>query len=191
MYKRQVQSLPAHKVVGIIFSAVGTAACVATLEEVLFRGGIFGGLRRVLHWPFALAFTSAIYALVHFLQPAELTGAVAWDSGLVLLPHILGGFADFHALVPGFFNLTLAGVLLGLAYQRSGNLYFSIGLHAGWIFWLKTYGAFTIAAPNSMVWFWGGAKLIDGWLAFFVLAAMLAVFKFLPLGEKRTPFVIP
>ena len=70
---------------------------------------------------------------------------MAWNSGLILLPRMLGGFADFHALVPGFFNLTLAGVLLGLAYQRTGNLYFSIGLHAGWIFWLKTYGAFTPA----------------------------------------------
>ena len=58
---------------------------------------------------------------------------------------MLAGFADFHALVPGFFSLTLAGILLGLAYQRTGNLYFSIGLHAGWIFWLKTYGAFTPA----------------------------------------------
>jgi hypothetical protein len=33
--------------------------------------------------------------------------------------------------------------------------------------------------------------MIDGWLAFFVLAATLAVFKFLPLGEKRTPFQFP
>jgi uncharacterized protein len=186
-----VQDLAAHKVVAIFFSAIGTAACVATLEEVLFRGGIFGGLRRVLYWPFALAFSSVIYALVHFLQRADFTGAVVWNSGLVLLPRILSGFADFHALVPGFFNLTLAGILLGLAYQRTGNLYFSIGLHAGWIFWLKTYGAFTIAAPNSAIWFWGGGKMIDGWLAFLVLVTTLAIFKFLPLGEKRSPFSIP
>ena len=78
---------------------------------------------------------------------------------------MLGGFADFHALVPGFFSLTLAGILLGLAYQRTGNLYFSIGLHAGWIFWLKTYGAFTTSAPHAATWFWGTGKMIDGWLA--------------------------
>ena len=90
---------------------------------------------------------------------------------LVLLPQKLGGFADFHALVPGFFSLTLAGVLLGLAYQRTGNLYFSIGLHAGWIFCLAIYGQITVHAPHTAVWFWGGGKMTDGWLAFFVLAA--------------------
>lgn len=185
------QHLTAHKIVGTIFGAIGTAAVVATLEEILFRGGIFGGLRKVTYWPFALIISSAIYAIVHFFQRAEITGAIHWNSGLILLPQMLRGFADFHALVPGFFNLTLAGVLLGLAYQRTGNLYFSIGLHAGWIFWLKTYGAFTAGAPRAATWFWGSGKMIDGWLAFFVLAFVLLIFKFLPLGEKRTPFQIP
>jgi membrane protease YdiL (CAAX protease family) len=185
------QNFTAHKIVGTVFSAIAAAAIVATIEEILFRGGIFGGLRRVFYWRIALGVSSVIYALVHFLQHAELTGAVAWNSGLVLLPRMLGGFADFHELVPGFFSLTLAGILLGLAYQRTGNLYFSIGLHAGWIFWLKTYGAFTIATPNTPVWFWGTGKLIDGWLAFVILAAMLLVFKFVVPGEKRSPYTIP
>jgi len=186
-----VQHLTAHKIVGTIFGAIGTAAIVATLEEILFRGGIFGGLRKVIYWPVALLVSSAIYALVHFLQRPELTGAVAWSSGLVLLPQMLGGFVDFQALVPGFFNLTLVGILLGLAYQRTGNLYFSIGLHAGWIFWLKTYGVFTADAPRAAVWFWGSGKMIDGWLAFFVLVFTFLILKFLPLGEKRTPYQIP
>jgi len=186
-----VQNFTAHKIVGTIFGAVATAALVATVEEILFRGGIFGGLRRVFYWRIALGVSSAIYALVHFLQRAELTGAVSWNSGLVLLPRMLGGFADFHALVPGFFSLTLAGILLGLAYQRTGNLYFSIGLHAGWIFWLKSYGAFTLAEPNTAVWFWGTGKLIDGWLAFVILAVVLSIFKFVAPGEKRSPYTIP
>ena len=183
--------LTPHKIVGTIFGAIGTAAVVAVLEEILFRGGLFGGLRRVIYWPFALLISSMVYALVHFLQRGEITGAIAWNSGLILLPQMLRGFADFHALVPGFFNLTLAGILLGLAYQRSGNLYFSIGLHAGWIFWLKIYGALTFVPMRDASWFWGSGKLIDGWLAFFVLAATLFIFKFLPLGEKCTPYQIP
>ena len=136
-----------------IFNAIGAAVVVAVMEEILFRGGMFGGLRKFFYWPLALFVSSMIYALVHFLQRADFTGAVNWHSGLVLLPRMLGGFADFHALVPDFFNLTLAGVLLGLAYQRTGNLYFSIGLHAGWVFWLKTYGAFTAtrAARRNVV----------------------------------------
>jgi membrane protease YdiL (CAAX protease family) len=186
-----VQDLAAHTVVGIIFSAIGTAVVVGTLEEILFRGGIFGGLRRVLYWPFALFISSVIYALVHFLQRVELIGPVAWNSGLVLLPQKLGGFADFHALMPGFFSLTLAGVLIGLAYQRTGNLYFSIGLHAGWIFWLKIYSALTVQAPQAATWFWGTGKMTDGWLAFSALAITLVVFKFLPLDQRRPHYTIP
>jgi CAAX protease family protein len=186
-----IPNVTAHKIVGTIFSAIGTAAIVATLEEILFRGGIFGGLRRFIYWPFALVISGAIYALTHFLRRAEFTGAITWHSGLELLPQMLRGFVDFYTFVPGFFNLMLAGILLGFAYQRTGNLYFPIGLHAGWIFWLKTYGAFTADSPGARIWFWGSGKMIDGWLAFFVLAATFVVLKFLPLGEKRSPFQFP
>ncbi len=185
-----VQGLSAHKIVGTLSNAVAMAAIVATIEEILFRGGIFGGLRRILHWQLALIASSVIFALVHFLQRAEFTGPVAWDSGLILLPRMLGGFADFHTLVPGFFNLTLAGFLLGLAYQRTGNLYFSIGLHAGWIFWLKIFGTFTANVPETAIWFWGTGKMIDGWLAFVVLLLTLAVFNHLPGLNKRPAFSI-
>jgi CAAX protease family protein len=181
-----LQTATAHTVVAAVFNALVTAALVGTMEEILFRGGIFGGLRRLLYWPLALAISSAVYALLHFLQHAALAGAVAWNSGLTLLPRMLAGFADFRALVPGFFTLTLAGALLALAYQRTGNLYFSIGLHAGWIFVLKIYGALTVQTPGAGTWFWGTAKMFDGWLAFFAIAAMLASSKFLIPGQKRT-----
>jgi hypothetical protein len=171
-------------------SAAGTAAVVATLEEILFRGAVFGGLRRLFYWPLALGLSSLIFALVHFLQRADLTGPVAWNSGLVLLPRMLGGFVDFYAFVPGFFSLTLAGVLLGLAYQRTGSLYFSIGLHAGWIFWLKMFGAFTADVPGAATWFWGTGKMIDGWLAFIVLALTLAISSRLPVLNQRPAFNI-
>ncbi|HLX96832.1 MAG TPA: CPBP family intramembrane glutamic endopeptidase, partial [Verrucomicrobiae bacterium] len=182
------QTTTAHEVVAVIFSALGAAAAVAVMEEILFRGGLYGGLRKFFFWPLALVASSVIYALAHFLHRADFAGAVNWSSGLVLLPRMLGGFADAHALLPDFFNLTLVGVLLGLAYQRTGNLYFSIGLHAGWVFWLKTYGAFTTAAPRASAGFWGTGKMIDGWLALLVLVAVFFLLKFLPLGRKSEPF---
>jgi membrane protease YdiL (CAAX protease family) len=185
------QTATAHQVVAILFKAMGAAAVVAVMEEILFRGGAFGGLRKFFYWPLALVASSLLYALVHFLHRADFAGAVNWSSGLVLLPRMLDGFVDFQALVPAFFNLTLVGVLLGLAYQRTGNLYFSIGLHAGWVFWLKTYGAFTVATPRASAGFWGTGKMIDGWLALFVLVAVFVLLKFLPLGRKREPFAIP
>jgi hypothetical protein len=180
-----------QEVAAAVFAAIATAVIVAVLEEILFRGGVFGGLRKIFYWPFALIISSVIYSLVHFLQKADLAGAVTWNSGLFLLPRMAGGLADLYTFAPAFLNLTLAGALLGLAYQRSGNLYFSIGLHAGWIFCLKTYGAFTADVPRTATWFWGTGKMIDGWLAFVVLVVTLAIFKFLPLGKKSEPFTIP
>ena len=170
---------------GKVFGIALTAVAVAVLEELLFRGAIFGSLRRFFDWMFALVLSSMIYAIVHFMQPVNTTGEVTWLSGLELLPRMLGGFGDLHAVLPGFFNLTLAGLLLGLAYQRTGNLYFSIGLHAGWIFWLKSYGMLTTDVAGANAWWWGTSKMIDGWVALPVLAATLLFFVQWPAGRKN------
>jgi membrane protease YdiL (CAAX protease family) len=167
-----------------IVGAALSAVVVGVLEETLFRGGIFGGLRRVFHWSIALVVSSLIYAIVHFLASASYKGAVTWLSGLELLPRMMGGLANREQMVPGFFNLTLAGALLALAYQRTGNLYFSIGLHAGWIFWLKSYRVFTADVPGANARLWGTGKLIDGWLALAVLSLTVVVLTRLPLKRE-------
>ncbi|MBU6409767.1 MAG: CPBP family intramembrane metalloprotease [Verrucomicrobia bacterium] len=167
-------------------SALGTAMAVAVVEEILFRGGIFGGLRRVFNWPVALAASSVIYSLAHFLHPQGIAGPVRWDSGLLPLPHLL----SFHAFIPAFLSLTLAGIVLGLGYQRTGNLYFSAGLHGGWVFVLKLWAALTVETPGAAESFWGSNKMVDGWLAFLALAAVLGVFNALPL-QQRPPYTIP
>jgi membrane protease YdiL (CAAX protease family) len=185
------QSHNAHEMVATGFNIIVTAVVVSVLEEFLFRGGIFGGLRKFFYWPLALIISSVIYAFVHFLRRADFTGEVGWQSGLVLLPRMLGGFADLQTLMPEFLNLTIAGLLLGLAYQRTGNLYFSMGLHAGWTFCLKTYGAFTTAAPHAATWFWGTGKMFDGWLALVVLVLVLVLFYLLFPRPRSEPFSIP
>jgi membrane protease YdiL (CAAX protease family) len=168
---REVNSgVSAGRLLEKVSGAALTAAVVAVLEEILFRGAIFGALRKAFRWPTAVVVSSAIYALVHFFSQPPSPAEIHWTSGLVLLPTMLSGFVDVERVVPGFFNLMLAGALLALAYQHSGNLYFSIGLHAGWIFWLKSYGFLTRDAANATAWFWGTSKLIDGWLALIVLA---------------------
>jgi membrane protease YdiL (CAAX protease family) len=149
--------------------ALVSALVVSTLEEILFRGGILGALRRSLGWGWALFLSSTIYALVHFFARPERLGEIHWYSGWSVLGSMLGGFGDFHTLIPGFLNLALAGVLLGVAWQRTGNLYCSMGLHAGWIFWLKFYGYTTNELPAAAVWVWGTRKLVDGWVALPIL----------------------
>ncbi len=166
-----------------------TAAVVSVLEEVLFRGALFGALRQAHGWMKALLTSSAVYALVHFFQKPPPPTDITWLTGLAVLPRMMRGFVEVEMLVPGFFTLTLAGAILALAYQRTGNLYTSIGLHAGWIFWLKFYGAVTVAQPGANVWFWGTAKMIDGWLALLVLASVLGFMAFVFRGIKKVPHV--
>jgi hypothetical protein len=83
---------------------------------------------------------------------------------------MVNGFVQPTMLVPGFVALTLAGAMLALAVQRTGTLYFSVGLHAGWVFWLKFYVVMTDLRPGAATWFWGTGKLYDGWLALLALA---------------------
>jgi membrane protease YdiL (CAAX protease family) len=169
--------LDAKKIAAKLAGAILTAIVVAVLEELLFRGALFGSLRKVFHWVLALAVSSMIYAIVHFLNPhVPEPAAITWLSGLELLPHMLQNFANGREVIPGFFNLTFVGAILALAYQRTGNLYCSIGLHSGWIFWLKTYGSLTSENPDSHTSWWGTSKLIDGWAALPVLALTLLTF---------------
>ena len=165
----------AHKLLG----AAGTAVVVAVLEEILFRGALFGALRKAFHWTFALVISSMIYAILHYFESADTPGPVTWLSGLKLLPLMLSNLGNLHAAVPGFFNLTLAGILLAWAYQKTGNLYFSIGLHGGWIFWIKAYDATTRLAPGANAWWWGSGRMaiVNGWIALPVLVLTLLVFK--------------
>jgi membrane protease YdiL (CAAX protease family) len=74
-------------------------------EEVLFRGYIFQTLRRI-HPGAAIVVSSLVFAALH-----------ARNNHITLLA--LG-------------NLVVAGVLLALAYERYGRLWFPIGLHLLW-----------------------------------------------------------
>ena len=156
-------------------SAGLSAVVVAAIEETFFRGALLGALRRVHPWGLALGLSSGIYALVHFFQRPGSPAEVCWYSGLLTLLGMMHGFVEWKSLLPGFFTLTLAGLILGLAYQRTGNLYFSAGLHAGWIFWLKFSDTVTRLRPGADAWIWSSGKVVDGWLAMVALAGLLVL----------------
>ena len=175
---------------GNVLGALATALIVAVMEELLFRGAIFGGLRRALPWGAALLGSSAVYAIVHFLGRPANPPEIGWLTGLRVLPSMLAGMAQPGGLVPAFLNLTLAGCALALAYHFTGDILASIGIHAGWIFWLKFYGYLTKGVPGVDAVFWGTKKLVDGWLAFvalvIVLAAVLAMARRRPVRPEET-----
>ena len=81
-------------------------------------------------------------------------------------------------MIPGIIGLTLVGLILGIAYLRTGSLYLSVGLHAGWVFMIKFDGTFTSRAPDaSPVWF-GDDKMVTGIVAWGMLLIVSAVVAF-------------
>ena len=155
---------------GRLGSAALSAAVVACLEEFLFRGVLHGVLRRTLGFAATAAITSALYSWVHFFErPPKPEHVDAW-TGLWTLGQMLRGFTSISSLVPGWLSLVVAGLALALARERTRSLAFSIGLHAGWIFWLKAYGFATSDVPGANSAIWGSGRLFDGWLALGLLA---------------------
>jgi membrane protease YdiL (CAAX protease family) len=165
-----------------VLSAALAAVIVSVLEEILFRGALFGLLRKTLSWPVALVLSSGVYALAHFLRKADPPGPVDWWSGLALLPKM---FQGGPRIIPAVFTLFVAGAILALAYQRTGALFFPMGLHAGWIFWLKFYGFLTVKTPGAGPSIWGTDTLVDGWLALPVLGCVFWIVSKMKMAGER------
>ena len=156
------------------FGFVLSGVAVAVLEETFFRGGLQGAVQRASNPWLAVITTSAIYSIVHFLKPKGAgiaDGNVNWLSGFDYLGQILTRSWRAPGVAVGFVTLWLAGCVLGFAYVRTGALYFSIGIHAGWVFTLKTY-AWLTEATGRRTW-WGGATLVDNVLVWPVLVLVL------------------
>lgn len=167
----------ASKMAKYISNALASGLAVALLEEMLFRGAIFTALRKTWNNAAALWVSSAIYGIVHFFGRPQSPAHIDWTSGFTILGGMLAGFGEPRAVIPGFLSLTLLGVILALAFQRSGALFLSMGIHAALVFWLKIYSVTTNPVPNANIWFWGGEKLIDGWFCFILLAATALWFR--------------
>jgi membrane protease YdiL (CAAX protease family) len=97
-----------------LVSSIIIFTIVAIVEETLFRGYILKNLMSSFNKYTALIFSSILFALAHGLNPN----------------------IDLFSL----FNLFLAGILLGLSYIYTRNLWFPIALHFSWNLFQTLYG---------------------------------------------------
>jgi len=164
--------------------ALPPAVIVAVIEEILFRGVLFGMLLRVLRPVSALVVLSLMFASLHFLDSplgmkvAEPGGATA---GLWLLGQIVTRFTEPLPMLAEFSTLVAVGLVLAYARWRTASLWLSIGLHAGWVFgilWFKalTWPVFGLAGARS---WWIGHNLSEGLAPLAVVLATGAVVHFL------------
>jgi membrane protease YdiL (CAAX protease family) len=131
--------------IGIILLVLAPAALA---EEVIFRGVPLVLLSRVFGRPAALVFLSLGFALAHVTNP------------------------DVTARALG--NITLAGILLSLAFFSPGGMWAAFGAHLGWNMTLAALGAPVSGLPFEIpfvdysmggpAWLTGGAFGPEGGL---------------------------
>ncbi len=175
---------------GGVREALSAALGAGVLEELFFRGALFGLLLRSLPARTAVFATTFLFAFVHFLRPPEGWSLpieeVTWSSGLLVLRAIGGGFLDAHFLLAEFATLFAVGWVLCAARVRTGRLWASMGLHGGWVFGLKYFSALTLSskalrAGEHLPWM--GVNLKIGLAPLLVIA--LTGWVFLMVVRKR------
>jgi CAAX protease family protein len=95
---------------------------VAIAEEVIFRGYILRNLMISFNKYVALIISSLLFSVMHGFNPN----------------------IDLFS----FFNLFLAGILLGISYVYTKNLWFPIALHFSWNFFQTLLG-FNVSGQNA------------------------------------------
>jgi membrane protease YdiL (CAAX protease family) len=131
-----------------------TAISVALIEETLFRGAILGLVRQTFTIRPAAAFVSALFSIVHFLNPekAQISN-VSWSSGFELLPNAFWRFSDPLLVLGGFTSIGILGLLLAHATVRTSSLWLAIGIHSGLIFGKMGLNKVTKRIQDIAPWF--------------------------------------
>lgn len=122
---------------------------VALIEETLFRG-LFFKLAQRWHNAFTAVFISSFfYAILHFIKPVEHIDQTTLNffSGFEVILNAFSGLVLMQT--DDFLALLSVGILLALVRLRTQSLLYCIGLHASWVFLLKTSKELTDSNPHS------------------------------------------
>jgi membrane protease YdiL (CAAX protease family) len=144
-----------------------TAIAVGGIEELIFRGVILGLCLWSLRPTAAIAVSSLLFAVLHFLKPARSSlqaGEVHAWSGWTELLNFTAAWPEPGVLAGGMVSLFVAGWILGSATVKTHSLWLPIGLHAGWVFAQQTSQLFLrpAAGETSDLWPWVGPNLVSG-----------------------------
>lgn len=133
-----------------------TAVSVGLIEEALFRGAILGLVRQTVSTVPAAIFVSALFSIVHFLNPArDQIAVVQWYSGFELLPLAFWRFSDPLTVLGGFTTIAILGLMLAHATIRTCSLWLGIGVHSGLIFAKMGFNKITKKIQDVTPWFGG------------------------------------
>ncbi|VAX07273.1 hypothetical protein MNBD_GAMMA26-1113 [hydrothermal vent metagenome] len=170
-----------------IVSGLIAGILVGIIEETFFRGAMFQAIRRQGSALSAIMLTSFLYAAVHFIKPLSFEGQVDWFSGLQILSGAFWQFGEW-ATFDSFIALFAVGVFLGLVRERTGNIAYCIGLHAGWVLIIKCTKKFT-SNNHASDWAFltGSYDGVTGYLAAAWILLLTLLYWHLSVAPSRKP----
>ncbi len=168
---------------------LAAALIIALMEEAFFRAFLLDGMSDDLGPMPALVLSSVVYAFVHLLRsPARFyLHGVHPLAGFQVLGTSFAQLGHSAEFIPALIGLFLLGLLLGRAFLVTGTVYFSIGLHAGFVVGAKSWRI--VAPPSGLLptWLVGYTRppLISGLGAWVIALALLVLINRLVGKPKR------
>jgi membrane protease YdiL (CAAX protease family) len=143
----------ASRIPGYILSAIA----IAIIEEGFFRALLLGGMRTDFGNTAALIASSAFYAVAHLVRSPAHFYVTHFEptAGLMNLAHSLDQLSHPTSAIPTLIGLFLLGIVLGEAYLLTGSVYFSIGLHCGFVLGAKLWPKIIINHATQPWWIAG------------------------------------
>ncbi|HRZ87597.1 MAG TPA: CPBP family intramembrane metalloprotease [bacterium] len=159
----------------VVSQALLTAAVVACIEEVFFRGFILKTLMNDIKAVWAVVISAAFYSIVHFTQIGSHPHFAQGDllSGFKTVGLMLEPLSHPSVYLPEFIGLFAFGIVLAYAYVWTKSLYVSIGIHAGCVFIVKADSLFVAVNQGQRYGFYGTEKMVDGVLSWIILGVLL------------------
>jgi membrane protease YdiL (CAAX protease family) len=166
-----------------------SAIAIAFIEEAFFRAFLLGGMKADFGKRIALIASAAIYAVAHLVRSPTrfyVTGYTP-TAGLMTLAHSVDQFADPAIAIPTLIGLFLLGIVLGEAYILTGSVYFSIGLHCGFVLGAKLWPKIILNRTAIPWWIAGGGAIpLIGGAAAWVIAIVVFATLHQITGAQRT-----
>ena len=158
------------------------AGLVGCIEELWFRGFIFQSMLVDMRAISAVCISSLFFSSLHFFKVKYFvsTGIQPFIGFVVIYQSFKNIIVDFSAIWPSLIGLFLVGTVLSYSCLRTKSLYLAIGLHAGWVFLIKTNKLFfDHHAGKNAEWLFGDNYIVTGVLGWIFLLFTLVLIRFI------------
>ena len=106
-------------ILGILLVGIVLACLIGFFEEILFRGFLYGSLKKRVGGLIAALVSSVLYSSVHFLKPTgELELPINWLAGFTYLEHSIGNMIFLHQDWDARLSLMILGCFFCLVRER-------------------------------------------------------------------------